>query len=165
MRNALIVLVFCRRIPAQHNVFKYETSFLYRILEDNRLANIAIGIAYKAANMLGLDTEGGHACLNGANSTSDALPHWLKAEMARRCFWAVWFTQCINSDHSLVGLCLTHKVMSLPLPINETSFLRGQEASSVTLSAIVDKSSSTLNTVRPLRNSILGELMVAMQFW
>ena len=119
------------------------------------------GLAYKIACLLGLDTESGYSCLDGLDPTTDAVAQPLKAEMARRCFWAVWFTQCINADHSSTGVCLNAKVMNLPLPMDETSFLHGLNAPSVSLSAIRGQSS----TEKLPRDSILAELMAAMMFW
>ena len=85
--------------------------------------------------------------------------------MVRRCFWAVWFTQNINSDHYSAGVSLTQNVMKLSLPMNEKSFASGQEGVSVTLSDIIDNDMNTSNGGRPQRDSIFGELMAGMLFW
>ena len=129
-------------------------------------ANPAAAIAYKAACILGLDTENGYSCLRNMNTSSNELPHWLVAEMARRCFWAIWFTQSINSDHYLAGVSLMQNVMKLALPMNEKFFISGQEGSSVTLSAILDnENSTTIGGQQFIRDSIFGELMAGMLFW
>lgn len=130
------------------------------------MADPAVAIAYKAACILGLDGENGYSCPRRTNTPLNELPDWLVAEMARRCFWAVWFTQSINSDHYLAGVSLMQNVMKLPLPMNEKSFASGQEGSYVTLSAILDNENSTsIGGQRPSRDSIFGELMAGMLFW
>lgn len=164
LRNALSVLVFCRRIPAEYNVLVYEKKPLRR-KATKRLANDCPGIAYKAACMLGLDTKDGHACFEERNPTFNTVPEWLRAEMARRLFWAVWYTHCINSDHGTIGASSKDKFMDLPLPMDEIYYIRGQQALSTTIPAILDKSSSTSNKEQRAKIGILGELMVLMHFW
>jgi hypothetical protein len=115
--------------------------------------------------MLGLDTKDGHSCFKERNPTLNAVPEWLRAEMASRLFWAVWYTHCINSDHGTIGASSHDKFMDLPLPMDEISYIRGQQAPSATLSALLDKSSTTSNKERRLKIGILGELMVLMQYW
>ena len=123
------------------------------------------GIAYSAACMLSLDSEDGHSCLKNTKSNASAAPEWLRAEMARRCYWAVWYTRCIISDHCLAGIPFNDKMLKLPLPMDEMSFIRAQQAPSETLCATLDKFSSTSNKERRLGNSILAELMVLMLYW
>ena len=90
---------------------------------------------------------------------------WLEAEAVRRCFWAVWFTQCINSDHSVVGTTYNDRVMNLPLPMGETSF-----ASSVQ-QPLLDLSTTTTSQYLPDADrqasapSIMAELMTLIFYW
>ena len=115
--------------------------------------------------MLGLDSTEGHACFEGTSATFDAIPEWLRAEMARRLFWAVWYTRCINSDHGSAGISVDDRFMSLPLPMDEISFIRAQQVPSTTLSALLDKPSSTSNKERRMKLGVLGELLVLMLYW
>ncbi|KIV83980.1 hypothetical protein PV11_05960 [Exophiala sideris] len=124
-----------------------------------------LSIAYSAACMLELDSADGPVCLKGGKSSASAAPEWLRAEMARRCFWAVWFTRCIITDHCLTGLGFSDKLLNLPLPMDEISFARSHQVPSETLSALLVRSSKPSNTERQLRNSILAELMILALYW
>ena len=123
------------------------------------------GIAYSAACSLDLDSADGSVCLKGGKSSASAAPEWLRAEMARRCFWAVWFTRCIITDNCLTGVGFSDKVLNLPLPIDEVSFGRSQQSPSETLSALLVRPLKPSNTERPVRNSILAELMILALYW
>lgn len=131
----------------------------------HHLLNRGPGIAYSAACMLDLDSADGHVCLKEGTSTASAAPEWLRAEMARRCFWAVWFTRCIISDHCLTGVAFSDKMLNLALPVDEISFAHSQQAPSETLSALRVRSSKPTNTERQMRNSILAEVMILMLYW
>lgn len=89
---------------------------------------------------------------------------WSNTEMARRCFWAVWFTQCINSDHRLVGTSYDNRVMNLPLPLGESLGSDAAPPSSMTLSTIFNQISDprAKSTASP---SIMAELMVLVLNW
>lgn len=115
--------------------------------------------------MLDLDSADDPACLKGGKSAASAAPAWLRAEMARRCFWAVWFTRCIITDHCLTGLGFTDKLLNLPLPMDEASFARCRQAPTETLSALLLRSSKPSSTERQTRNSILAELMILALYW
>jgi len=162
MRDAFSVLVFCRRLKEKRNVFKYGRGIP---TPKHCLLNGGPGIAYSAACMLDLDSADGHVCLKEGMSTANAAPEWLRAEMARRCFWAVWFTRCIISDHCLTSVVFSDKMLNLPLPMDERSFAHSQQAPTETLSTLGVRSSKPSNTERQMRNSILAELMILMMYW
>lgn len=82
----------------------------------------------------------------------------------RRCFWAVWFTQCINSDHRLVGTSYDDRIMGLPLPLGEAPFNQNTQQSSVTLFDILNQPSE-LAGKEPVSPSIMAELMVLVLNW
>lgn len=91
---------------------------------------------------------------------------WLSAEIARRCFWAVWFTQCINSDNQLTDIVFSDQVMNLPLPISESSFLRSRpERTLRSLSLMHDTPTNAADTDALAKPSILSELMGIMFYW
>jgi hypothetical protein len=85
-------------------------------------------------------------------------------ETSRRCFWAVWFTQCINSDHRLVGTSYDDRVMNLPLPLGETPLIQNVQQPSVTLSTVLDQlpKPPVKEAASP---SIMAELMIMIFNW
>ena len=84
--------------------------------------------------------------------------------MARRCFWAVWFTQCINSDHRLAGISYDDRIMNLLLPLGEMPSSQIVQQSSATLSTVLNQASKF--PVKELGSpSIMAELMVLILIW
>ncbi|KAJ9608820.1 hypothetical protein H2200_006591 [Cladophialophora chaetospira] len=124
------------------------------------------GIAYKAACTLGLDLAESSPLTNADTVTPESRTNttWLEAERVRRCFWAVWFTQCINSDHSVVGTTYNDRVLNLSLPISETSFTDGVQQPLVNLSSVLQQHSNVADS-RPGAPSIMAELMTLIFYW
>ncbi|KUJ09191.1 uncharacterized protein LY89DRAFT_763921 [Mollisia scopiformis] len=121
-------------------------------------------IAYKVACTLGLDINQPSLPSTSASSITGAIPRWLDAEVARRCFWAVWFTQLVNSDHRLVGTSYDDQIMNLPLPLGDVTSTEDIEHSSVTLSDILNQRPK-LPFKKPASPSIMAELMVLVLNW
>ncbi|OQV04572.1 Fungal specific transcription factor domain-containing protein [Cladophialophora immunda] len=121
------------------------------------------GIAYKAACTLGLDSSEPSTATEDSPA-SGISPTWLEAEAVRRCFWAVWFTQCINSDHSVVGTTYNDRVMNLSLPIAESSFNEGVQQPLENLSSILQQH-ATFATQKDAAPSIMAELMTLIFYW
>ncbi|KIY01449.1 uncharacterized protein Z520_03001 [Fonsecaea multimorphosa CBS 102226] len=121
------------------------------------------GIAYKAACTLGLDLSE-PLTATGESPASGISPSWLEAEAVRRCFWAVWFTQCINSDHSVVGTTYNDRVMNLSLPIAENSFHEAVQQPLKNLSSVLQQH-STFASQTHAAPSIMAELMTLIFYW
>ena len=124
------------------------------------------GIAYKAACTLGLDNSDPIPSSTEASPVEGSNARWLEEEGVRRCFWAVWFTQCINSDHDALGTTYNDRVLNLPLPIAETSFTQGVPQPLVKLSTVLEQRQTTKPvTVEAATPSILAELMTLIFYW
>jgi len=121
------------------------------------------GIAYKAACTLGIDRRD-FTNAGSASFSSQTESEWHNLEAIRRCFWAVWFTQCINADHSATGLPQSERVLSLPLPIADAAYNDLTEQPLITISEIYHQPNS-----RPVQQSaapsIMAELMTLMMSW
>jgi hypothetical protein len=126
-------------------------------------AHLHLGIAYKAACTLGMGLA--EPTASGRESPASTLDaHWIDAEAVRRCFWAVWFTQCINADHSVVGTTYHDRVMNLPLPIGEQSFKNSVPQPLVNLSTVLQRHLIEVadNGSEP---SVMAELMTLIFYW
>ena len=134
------------------------------VLKQLLLTQPNLGIAYKAACTLGLDLKEPIFSSNEITPTSGTNPEKLDAETARRLFWAVWFTQCINSDHRFVGTSYDDRIMNLPLPQGETTFTQNVQQASVTLSTVLNQPSK-LSVKEPASPSIMAELMILILNW
>lgn len=132
-----------------------------------RLMICPLGIAYKAACILGFDKDGTSTPSSAEMlHASESTPEWIEAELLRRCFWAVWFTQCINSDHGLQGPSYVDRVMRLPLPIGETSYVQNVQEPLRTMETVMETLSHRhLNQDSPSSPSIMAELMFLMMNW
>ena len=148
----------------RNTMFSGEISSMQGYAEAVAKINHYLGIAYKAACTLGLDLKVPNSPPCEISSTSEANTKWLQVETARRCFWAVWFTQCINSDHRLVGTSQDDQIMNLPLPVGEISFNENVQQPPVTLSTALKQPSdpSVINSASP---SIMAELMILILNW
>lgn len=123
-----------------------------------------LGIAYMTACTLGLDFRDSTPSLPAPNSSAAPDEEWLDAEKMRRCFWAVWFTQCINADHTSMRSYYIDRIMDLPLPIDETSFSQRARPQSYTFANVLNGSTS----VQPRQTdntSIMAELMILILHW
>ncbi|KAK5050478.1 hypothetical protein LTR84_003759 [Exophiala bonariae] len=122
------------------------------------------GIAYKAACTLGIDhkdfTGGDQPALGSQINLGPQT-----SELFRRCFWAVWFTQCINADHSATGLPQSERVMNLPLPIGEIAFHTGAEQPLRTLTELYESRKNAQIVQDTAAPSIMAELMTLMLSW
>jgi hypothetical protein len=128
----------------------------------------SLAIAHRAACLLGLDTKNSYAPVPRLDGLSDGSHDWLSAEMARRCFWAIWVTSCINSDNQLSDVMFSDRVMDLPLPISESSFLRGRQEHPLRSLSSMQQTGCTTNapdTHSLAKPSILGELMGILLYW
>lgn len=130
---------------------------------DHTLITFPPGIAYKAACTLGIDRRD-FANAGSSVFSSQTESEWHNLEVIRRCFWAVWFTQCINADHSATGLPQSERILNLPLPIGDTAFNNLSEQPLTTLSEIYHQPNN-----RPIPQaadpSIMAELMALMLSW
>ena len=90
----------------------------------------------------------------------------MKSETQRRCFWAIWFTQCVNSDHRFCGAFNDTQMKHLPLP-NDKSLFGAAQHTSLTLSDALDRLSTSPG--KDFNNSIdpgfEAELMILILHW
>lgn len=125
----------------------------------------APGIAYKAACTVGLDLSNKTSFYEPEfNPGTEGTTEWLEIETKRRCFWAVWFTQCVNADHRFMGGSYDGSVIGLPLPIAETSFERMVREPLLTLSTILHRPQQREIQMSGTP-SIMAELMFLMWNW
>jgi hypothetical protein len=113
--------------------------------------------------LLGLGTANFDLRIEDDNQTYNALPRGLKEEMARRCSWAIWFTQCIGSDNPLSELNLTPELQNSPLPMSEISYAQypsGMPEEHMTISQLLESETREQST-----DCVFAELMVAIYFW
>ncbi|KIW43418.1 hypothetical protein, variant [Exophiala oligosperma] len=123
------------------------------------------GIAYKAACTVGLDLSNKTSFYEPEfNPGTEGTTEWLEIETKRRCFWAVWFTQCVNADHRFMGGSYDGSVIGLPLPIAETSFERMVREPLLTLSTILHRPQQREIQMSGTP-SIMAELMFLMWNW
>ncbi|KEF52228.1 uncharacterized protein A1O9_11855 [Exophiala aquamarina CBS 119918] len=121
------------------------------------------GIAYKAACTLGIDRRD-FATAGSSTLRSQTESEWHNLEVMRRCFWAVWFTQCINADHSATGLPQSERILNIPLPIGEAAFNDLSEQPLTTLSEMYHQPNNR-STEQAAAPSIMAELMTLMLNW
>lgn len=88
----------------------------------------------------------------------------LDSERLRRCFWATWFTQSINGDHTVHGRSQNERVMNLPLPMSEEAYENALDEPVTTPSAVLNPEASVVpgSSTQP---SVMAELMTLMMFW
>lgn len=126
-----------------------------------------IGIAYKAACTLGLDmTDSGvptEALMSHTSSCGNSC--WIEAEIRRRIFWAVWFTQSLNSDHRLQGVSNNENAMKLPLPMSDSGYHKAIEEPLYRLSDSPAMYSVLPVSVSNKSRSISAELMRLVCMW
>lgn len=125
------------------------------------------GIAYKAACTLGLDVADSVPSTETliSHTSSCGNPAWLEAEIRRRTFWAVWFTQSLNSDHRLQGVSNNETVMNLQLPMSEIGYLKAIEEPHHKLSDTLVTSTMLPVPVTKNSQSISAELMHLVFLW
>ena len=98
------------------------------------------------------------------DSTPGTISERIDAETARRLFWAVWFTQCINADHHLIGTSYDDRIMNLLLPLGDPDFVQDFQQSSATLSTVLEQYSKS-PVKEPASPSIMAELMILILNW
>lgn len=127
---------------------------------------MVIGIAYKAACVLRLEhSKSIKVSLHETTNCSDSS--WLDDEVRRRCFWATWLTNCINSEHYARGTSINKRIMDLPLPMDSHSFRTATRTPLVTTRLALDELDSwALSHDRPQHlPSVMAELVKLMMIW
>lgn len=117
---------------------------------------VSLGIAYKAACILGLDRA--HATpTSGAPQPGSSAA--VETEIKTRCFWAVWITNCINCQHYTIGTSVNEHIQNLPLPSDDPSPLTSNN----------DQTQSVRGLSTPAEGlgvpSIMAELVKLMMIW
>jgi hypothetical protein len=123
------------------------------------------GIAYKAACTLRLDSEKtSPAHLECASESSG--PSSLVDEIRRRLFWATWITNCINSDHYLIGTSVNNRIVNLPLPMDDLTFRRsGIQTPLSPIRGPPKASEPPSNDASRSPPSIMAEIVKLMMLW
>lgn len=124
------------------------------------------GIAYKAAGVLRLE-HGKSMSGPPHDTTGRSGSSWLDDEIRRRCFWATWLTNCINSEHYTIGTSVNNRIMELPLPMDNFSF-RNSVRGKLTTSRIACEEIETgaLSHDRSQAPpSVMAELVKLMMIW
>lgn len=116
-----------------------------------------LGIAYKAATILRFDQE--QSTIEPGN-LYEKHPVWFRKEIIRRCFWAVWFTQCINFDHCMTDTLSSNRISSLPLPMSGTAFYEVREEPLISLKTRESSSADAISTT-----SVFREHMFLVLHW
>ena len=106
-----------------------------------------------------------YSASNETDVSSTVPSAWLEAEIQRRCFWAVWITNCINSDHYTVGTSSNDRVMNLPLPANDSSFHQNIQEPPVTLSTVIDGGGRVAAEGQNSSPSVIAELVRLVLIW
>lgn len=116
---------------------------------DSRRNTMFSGIAYRAVRTILFDPT------SGVNHTN--VPRWQDVETIRRCFWAGWVTNVVNSDHYVVGSSSDIRALNLPLPISDHAYYNGIDEPATTLASPPSSHESTPNAV--------AETLRVLQLW
>jgi hypothetical protein len=122
-----------------------------------------LGIAYKAACVLSLDNPRSAATRVQHREVSESS--WLEDEIKRRCFWATWLTNCINSEHYTIGTSVNNRIMNLALPIDDLSFRTSIQVPLTTTRNSIEHIGRSIQDEPKAPPSVMAELVKLMMIW
>ncbi|KAK2613824.1 hypothetical protein N8I77_000704 [Diaporthe amygdali] len=115
------------------------------------------GIAWRAVKTLLHEQE----VSRSVDSTTD---HG-ETETLYRCFWALWVTDCINSDNYVVGSSLGVRRIKVPLPLAEEASVEIRRRTRTTLAGVEDLALNISGPNRPRQLNLISESIRAIFRW
>jgi hypothetical protein len=97
--------------------------------------------------------------------TSIILADKIAIEFTRRCFWACWIANSINSDNYVVGTSVDPQVLALPLPITDRDLHDDGSIAECTLAELMCDGIITSGVNIDARPSIMAELIKNVLLW